>query len=119
MRTLGISPDALALVVPGPDGRAEIAPDHNPVRRRVIRLYDAISRVPVAVAAPARAARPRKRRERRHVARSTSSADGGSDDDPPAPPPPSLRLWRHPRFGPITPELLAVLFRVYRDEVAT
>lgn len=45
----------------------------------------------------------------------TSSADpGGADSDPP--PPPRLSLWRHPRWGAVTPELLRILLDTERGQ---
>lgn len=59
-------------------------------------------------------ARPRARRERpcgrrhqRRVARSTSSSDPPDDPEPPR-----LKLWRHERYGSVSPALLRILLEV-------
>jgi hypothetical protein len=61
------------------------------------------------------ASRPRARRT--SSSSRTSSCDPGSDGEPP-PPPPRLTLWRHPRFGSATPNLLRLLVRQQAEEAS-
>ena len=54
-------------------------------------------------------------RPRTQAARSSAaSGDSGSDSD--SPPPPRLSLWRHPRWGAVTPDLLRILLDTERGE---
>jgi hypothetical protein len=82
------------------------------------------------ITAPARAARhsARKRsmqtgqpraaqRQNRPRARRTAASSPTSSSDPPdSPEPPRLTLWRHPRFGSATPNLLRLLVRAQAEE---
>jgi hypothetical protein len=59
--------------------------------------------------------RPRARRS--SASSTTSSADPG--DDGSEPPPPQPRLWRHPRFGLCSPNLLRLLVRAQVEEMGS
>jgi hypothetical protein len=69
---------------------------------------------------PSRVARPRGTGARPARRAAASSSTSGSDpgDDPPGEPPPRLTLWRHPRFGSATPNLLRRLVRAQVAEEA-
>lgn len=41
--------------------------------------------------------------------RITATRGSPSDDDGPSPPPPGLKLWRHPHFGAVSPNMLRLL----------
>lgn len=65
------------------------------------------------VRATPRAARPRVRRT--SASSTTSGADPcGSDSEPHSAGPPPLRLWRHPKYGATSPNLLRVLLDAER-----
>ncbi len=73
----------------------------------------------LAACAARRRTGTRARGRRAAPARRTSASRGSPDgDDGPGEPPPELRLWRHPRFGSATPNLLRLLVRAQAEEVA-
>lgn len=66
-----------------------------------------------------RAARAKTNQSTRGSRRGSSSASSGTDPgdgDSDPEPPPGLSLWRHPRLGRCTPNLLRVLLRANREE---
>lgn len=54
----------------------------------------------------------RARGSRRVTSRSAGGGSSGDPDDDPEPPP--LRLWRHPKWGSVSPNLLRILLREER-----
>jgi hypothetical protein len=71
----------------------------------------------LAACAARRRTGTRARGRRAAPARRTSASRGSPDgDDGSGPPPPELRLWRHPRFGSATPNLLRLLVRAQAEE---
>lgn len=70
----------------------------------------------LAACAARRRTGTRARGRRAAPARRTSASRGSPDGDPDSSEPPRLTLWRHPRFGSATPNLLRLLVRAQAEE---
>lgn len=68
---------------------------------------------------PRAAQRQNRPRARRSSASSTTSSADPGGDPPDSPEPPRLTLWRHPRFGSATPNLLRLLVRAQAKEMGS
>jgi hypothetical protein len=95
------------------DGRREVTKTTRRYRgRKDIRNYRRAIPGPVPSSRVRTRTREHRPTESRRASSSstTSSADPGGDG-PGEPPPPELRLWRHPQYGSINPNLLRLLLR--------